>query len=108
MHFNVSIMLCKAELTCWHHTVISRPALLADIILLSWLCSLSSRADSLALYCHLTSCFARWHHTATRALLCLLASYCYLVLCFLSSRADSLALYCHLALCSARWHHTAI
>ena len=22
-HFNTSIMLCKAELTCWHHTAIS-------------------------------------------------------------------------------------
>ena len=71
------------------------------------LCSLSSRADSLAPYCHLVPCPARWHRTATRALLRSLAPYCYLALCSLSSRADSLAPYCHLAPCSARWHRTA-
>ena len=132
MHFNMSIMLCKAELTCWHHTAIhtllSVKQSFAGIILLTCctilsscvllcllasycylaLCSLSSRADSLASYCHLMPCFAHWHHTATHALLCLLTSYCYLMLCFLSSRADLLASYCHLMLCFTCWHHTAI
>ena len=85
--FNMSIMLCKAELTCWHHTAIH---------------ALQSRA-LLASYCWLAGIILPPH-----ALLRSLAPYCYLALCSLSSRADSLAPYCHLAPCSARWHRTAI
>src|SRR5437762_3466793 len=77
-------MLCKAELTCWHHTAIralQSRALLAPYCYLV-LCSLSSRADLLAPYCHLASCSAHWHHTAI-------------------SRSAS----CKAEL--TRWHHTA-
>ena len=103
-HFNMSIMLCKAELTCWHHIAICtlfsvKQSWLADIILLFVLCKAEfcwhHTADLLASYCHLTPCSAhwhrtaiscsapcqaeltRWHRTATpRALLRLLAPYC--------------------------------
>ncbi len=71
--FNTSIVLCKAELTCWHHTAIHallsvKQSWLADIILLFMLCKAElcwhHTADLLASYCHLVSCSAHWHHTA--------------------------------------------
>ena len=94
--FNVFIMLCKAELTCWHHTAIHallsvKQSWLADIILLFMLCK--------AELC--------WHHTVisrpaplagtillSRALLSVKQSWL----------ADIILLL--LVLCSVCWHHT--
>ena len=91
-HFNVFIALCKAELTCWHHTVIHallsvKQSWLADIILLFMLCKAElcwhHTADLLTSYCHLVSCFAHWHHTA--------------ILCSAFCQAEL-----------THWHHTVI
>ena len=49
--FNMSIMLCKAELTCWHHTAIH--ALLS--VKQSWLAGI--------ILLLLMLCSVCWHHT---------------------------------------------
>ena len=100
MHFNASIMLCKAELTCWHHTAIHALQSRALLLLTSYcyLCS-ALLADTVLLSCALLSVKQSWLTDiilSSCVLLCLLASYCYLMLCFSSSRVDSLTSYCHL------------
>ena len=109
--FNASIMLCKAELTCWHHTAIH---------------ALQSRA-LLTSYCHLMFCFACWHHTAIScSALCqaelthwhhtiilhsaLLTNIILLSHTLFSVKqswlADIILSSCALVLCSVCWHHT--
>ena len=116
MCFNVFITFCKAELTCWHHIVISCSALLADTVLLS--CALLSvRADLLTLYCYLCSALLADIILLSHALLSVKQSWlagivllfvlCKAELCW-HHTADLLTSYCHLVSCSACWHCTAI